>query len=184
MADGGSSAWPPMLWVGGTSGAGKSRLSWRLAHVHDLPLASVDTYGRSPDEATAAGGVSLVVEEIRSRAVGEVTTVVEGPQLDPDLASALPAGHAAWPVATPERRRHVRRARAPEPVSPAEETRYETRVQADTVLGQRLRRRAQQLGRPVVEVPLAPTGTPSSTRSARRSGRASPAPAGSSPAAR
>jgi hypothetical protein len=72
-----------MLWVGGTSGAGKSRLSLRLAHEHDLPLTSGDTYGQSTDEATAAGRVPLVIEEIRTRGVGAVTTVVEGPQLDP-----------------------------------------------------------------------------------------------------
>jgi hypothetical protein len=134
-----------MLWVGGTSGAGKSRLSWRLAHEHDLPLAPVDAYGQSADAATADGRVSLVIEEVRARGVGDVTTVVEGPQLDPDLASPLPDGHAAWLVATPERNRDVRRARG---------TLIEALVDADTEFAQRLRRRAEELGRPVVEVPL------------------------------
>lgn len=145
MADGASSTWPPMLWVGGTSGAGKSRLTWRLAHDHDLPLTSADAYGRSTDETTAVSLVSLVVEEVRARGVGDVTTVVEGPQLDPDLASPLPDGHAVWLAATPERSRHVRSARGAEPPDPADE---------DPAFAQRLQRRAEELGRPVVEVPL------------------------------
>jgi hypothetical protein len=154
MADEGSSTWPPMLWVGGTSGAGKSRLSWRLAHEHDLPLMSVDAYGQSTDAATAAGRVPMVIEEIRTRGVSDVTTVVEGPQLDPDLARALPAGHAAWLMASPERSRHVRRARGTEPSDAADEAPTEARAEADAALAQRLRRRARELGRPVVEVPL------------------------------
>lgn len=37
-------AWPPMLWIGGAQGAGKSTLAWALSRAHDLPLHPVDMW--------------------------------------------------------------------------------------------------------------------------------------------
>jgi adenylylsulfate kinase-like enzyme len=36
--------WPPMLWVGGGQGAGKTTLSWHLSRANDLPLHRVDLW--------------------------------------------------------------------------------------------------------------------------------------------
>ncbi|HEX4834087.1 MAG TPA: hypothetical protein VH478_23685 [Trebonia sp.] len=36
--------WPPMLWIGGGQGAGKSTLAWRLSRARDLPLHRIDSW--------------------------------------------------------------------------------------------------------------------------------------------
>lgn len=61
----GRGKWPPMLWIGGGQGAGKTTLSCQLSRASDLPLHRVDmwTYdhharmpaGDSLDEQLARG---------------------------------------------------------------------------------------------------------------------------------
>ncbi|MGH3411080.1 MAG: hypothetical protein ACRDRJ_52570, partial [Streptosporangiaceae bacterium] len=63
MAD--DDPWPPMLWIGGAPGAGKSTLAWHLSRTGDLPLHPVDLWsydhqarlpaGESLDEELARG---------------------------------------------------------------------------------------------------------------------------------
>jgi adenylate kinase family enzyme len=36
--------WPPVLWIGGAPGAGKSTLAWHLSRARDLPLHPVDLW--------------------------------------------------------------------------------------------------------------------------------------------
>jgi hypothetical protein len=108
--------WPPMLWVGGGQGAGKTTLSWQLSRANDLPLHPVDLWAydhqarlpagdqldeqltRGPEAAADAFEsasrlrLELVLDDILARDLGKVPAIVEGPQLLPGLADHLPPG--------------------------------------------------------------------------------------------
>jgi hypothetical protein len=162
---------PPMLWVGGAQGAGKSTLAWRLARDTDLPLHSVDlwTYdhharmppGESMDEQLAQGPeyaagafeahsrlrLGLVLQDIADRGLGDVPAIVEGPQLSPALATDLPTGHGVWLIPDPERTRLAREQR---------KTSREEVLRRDAILAGRIRAAAAREGWPVIEVPATP----------------------------
>ncbi len=127
--------WPPMLWIGGAQGAGKSTLAWNLSRTWDLPLHPVDLWaydhqarlppGQSLDEQQARGAeaaadafeavsrarLDLVLADIAARDLGPVPALVEGPQLTPELAARLPDGASVWLLPDPERTRQARQER-------------------------------------------------------------------------
>ena len=127
--------WPPMLWIGGAQGAGKSTLAWDLSRTWDLPLHPVDLWaydhqarlpaGESLDEELARGPeaaadafeavsqarLDLVLADIAARDLGSVPALVEGPQLTPELAARLPDGGGVWLVPDPDRTRRARHER-------------------------------------------------------------------------
>src|SRR5579875_638369 len=102
--------WPPMIWIGGAPGAGKSTLAWELSRLYDLPLHALDLgaydhagrlmpwepldeeLGRGP--AYAARGfetyrerrLPLLCEDVRRRGLEAVPALVEGPQFYPRFA--------------------------------------------------------------------------------------------------
>ncbi len=125
-----------MLWIGGTQGAGKSTLAQDLALTHDLPVHHIDAYTfahaarlatrPSLDEQLAQGPaaaadawdevsrerLALILADLRARDLGDVPTIVEGPQLTPALADGLPVEAAVWLLVDPEVTREVRQRRA------------------------------------------------------------------------
>jgi len=90
--------WPPMLWIGGAPGAGKSTLAWDLSRRRDLPLHPVDLWGyvhlerqgpgeslddqlaRGPEaaadafEAISAQRLSLVLADVADRGLCPTAT--------------------------------------------------------------------------------------------------------------
>lgn len=178
-------AWPPMLWIGGAQGAGKSTLAWALARAYDLPLHPVDMWaydhaGRMParkslDDELARGPeaaadafetisrarLGLVVTDVVARGLGGVPALVEGPQLSPALAGPLPAGYGVWLIPDPERTRLARQQRLAREEAlaagpAAGRFRAEGLLRRDAVLAARIRRDAARSGRPVIEVPAVP----------------------------
>jgi hypothetical protein len=181
--DGGE--WPPMLWIGGGQGAGKSTLSWRLSRAHDLPLHQIDLWaydhqarlpaGGSLDQELACGPeaaadafesssglrLDLVLDDIAGRELGRVPVIVEGPQLMPGFASRLPPGHGVWLIPDPDRTRLVRgerlaRQKAHADRPAAGRSRVQRLLQRDAVLAGRIRAAALRSGRPVIKVPPRP----------------------------
>jgi hypothetical protein len=126
---------PPMIWVGGAQGAGKSTWAWQLSRAHDLPLHPVDLWsydhlarlpaGDSLDDQLARGPeaaadafesvsrlrLELVLDDIRARDLGAVPAIVEGPQLMPGFSGELPSGWGVWLVPDPGRTRLAREER-------------------------------------------------------------------------
>jgi hypothetical protein len=129
--------WPPVLWVGGGEGAGKTIFSCRLSRANDLPLQRVDLSaydhqarqptGDSLDEQLARGPecaagafesasrlrLELALDDILARYLGEVPAIVEGPQFMSGFADPLPLGWANWMVPEPAQRRLAREDRHP-----------------------------------------------------------------------
>ena len=174
----GRGKWPPMLWIGGGQGAGKTILSWHLSRANDLPLHPIDlwTYdhqartpaGDSLDEQLARGPeaaadafeshsrlrLKLVLDDIAARDLGKVPALVEGPQLMPGLAAQLPPGWCVWLLPDPARTRM---------------TREERLANEETLAGRRC---------PAALVPLSSCSVTRSSPAA--SGKAQPSPAGRS----
>jgi hypothetical protein len=175
-----------MVWIGGGQGAGKTILGWRLSRANDLPLHRIDlwTYdhvermppARSLDDELAAGPeaaadafesrsrdrLELVLDDIRSRGLGDVPAIVEGPQLMPVFADQVAGGWAVWLVPDPARTRAVYEERltaeeslAGHPV--AGRSRLARALERNAVLAGRVRATAN--GRPVIEVPAEPDWT-------------------------
>jgi hypothetical protein len=182
------SPWPPMLWIGGGQGAGKSTLAWRLSRANDLPLHPVDlwTYDHvdrlpaheSLDQQLAAGPdaaadafeshsadrLRLVLADIRARELGEVPVIVEGPQLMPGFADRLPSGWAVWLLPNPARTRAVYEERLDHEEKlagrePAGRSRLSLVMERNVLLAGRMREGAALSGRPVIEVPPEPGWT-------------------------
>jgi hypothetical protein len=174
-----------MLWIGGGQGAGKSTLAWHLSRANDLPLHPVDLWaydhqarlpaGDSLDEQLARGAeaaadafesvsrlrLGLVLDDIRTRDLGTVPAVVEGPQLMPEFAAQLPPGWGVWLLPDPMRTRLVREERlaradtlAGRPATGR--SRAPRLLRRDTLLAERIRASAALSGRPVIEVPPSP----------------------------
>lgn len=177
--------WPPMLWIGGGQGAGKTTLSWQLSRANDLPLHRIDlwTYdhqarmpaGDSLDEQLARGPeaaadafeshsrlrLDLVLNDIAARDLGKVPEIVEGPQLMPGLAAQLPPGWCVWLLPDPARTRIAREERLAKEETlaggpVAGRSRASLALQRDAILTSRIRESAVLAGRPVIEVPPAP----------------------------
>ncbi|MFF1822922.1 hypothetical protein ACFVWG_36830 [Kribbella sp. NPDC058245] len=170
--------WPAMVWIGGAPGAGKSTIARDLARRGDLPLHPIDlwTYAhldrmpapeplevqlaRGPASATdsfvriARLRVELVVADVRARSLGEVPALVEGPQLFPSMAGAVPA--AVWLAPDAEQTRRARQQRLNRTPDPAGRARLEALLGRDAVLAERIRQEARDHGRTVVEVPADP----------------------------
>jgi hypothetical protein len=173
-----NSSRPPMIWIGGSPGAGKSTLARELATANDLPLHPIDlwTYdhaermppgrpleedlARGPEFAAAAFAqhardrIELVVQDVRERDLGPVPALVEGPQLFPSMAADLPAGSAVWLVPDTEQTRRARELRLARVDDPAGRARLEKLLGRDAVLAQRMRDEA--VGKALIEVPADP----------------------------
>ncbi|HLT60639.1 MAG TPA: hypothetical protein VK020_05570 [Microlunatus sp.] len=168
--------WPPMIWIGGAPGAGKSTLGRALAHAADLPLHPIDRWtwvhaGRLPAgpplaEVLARGAeeaaqsfadgarerLDLVLADVAARDLGDVPALVEGPQLFPELAGPLPRGFAVWLLPDPEQTRRAREARLAAVDDPAARASIEGLVARDAVIAALVRDQADAAGLPVVEV--------------------------------
>jgi len=167
----------PMFWIGGNPGSGKSTTARQLAHELDLPLYPIDAYtydhherlgdlGPPLDEVLAQGPaaaaddfervsalrIPVVVDDVRAARVGEVPTLVEGPQLHPDAVAAWAPLAGIWLLTTAERTRAAREKRLVEG-DEAGRRRVELLVERDRVIGSRLGAAAAREGLPVVEVP-------------------------------
>jgi hypothetical protein len=174
-----------MLWIGGGQGAGKSTLSWHLSRAYDLPLHRIDLWaydhqarmpaGDSLDQQLARGPgaaagafeshsrlrLGLVTGDIAHRGLGRVPAIVEGPQLMPGLATALPPGWGVWLLPDPARTRLVREERLAGEEALAGRpalgrSRARLILQRDAILTSRIRESAALAGRPVIEVPPSP----------------------------
>jgi dephospho-CoA kinase len=166
-----------MVWIGGNPGSGKSTIARMLACELDLPLHPVDAYtydhvdrlggfGAPLDAELARGAAAaadafervsalrlpLVVEDVRAARVGEVPTLVEGPQLHPDAVAAWAPVASIWLVTTAERTRAAREERLVDPDEAARKQ-VDLLVERDRVLGARLGAAAARRGLPVVQVP-------------------------------
>jgi hypothetical protein len=177
-----------MVWIGGGQGAGKTVLAWQLSRANDLPLHRIDlwTYDHldrmpaheSLDEQLAAGPgaaadafeshsadrLELVLEDVRSRELGEVPAIVEGPQLMPGFADRLPSGWAVWLLPDPARTRAVYEERlAREEKLAGREAAGRSRLslvmERNVLLADRIREGAALSGRPVIEVAPEPGWT-------------------------
>ncbi|WP_433167195.1 hypothetical protein [Kribbella sp. CA-247076] len=170
--------WPPMAWIGGAPGAGKSTIARALARRRDLPLHPVDlwTYDHVPRmpplrplaEDLADGPVvaadafvrisalrlELVAADVRGRGLGDVPALVEGPQLFPSMADGVAA--AVWLVPDGEQTRRAREERLARTEDPEGRARLEGLLARDAVLADRVRAEAVEHGRPLIEVPAAP----------------------------
>jgi hypothetical protein len=181
----GPGEWPPMLWIGGAQGAGKTTLAWRLSRANDLPLHPVDLWsydhqarlpaGDSLDEQLARGTeaaaeafesvsrlrLGLVLNDILARGLGPAPAVVEGPQLLPGFAARIPPGWGVWLLPDPARTRLVREERLAREDKlagrpAAGRDRADRLVRRDALLTERIRASAARSGRPVIEVPPSP----------------------------
>lgn len=167
----------PMFWIGGTPGSGKSTIARRLAHELDLPLHPIDAYtydhvarvgdlGLALDDVLAQGPAAaaddferisalrlpVVVDDVRDADVGEIPTLVEGPQLHPDALAVWEPIGSVWLLTTAQRTREAREDRLVEG-DEAARSRVEHLVQRDQELGKRLGAAAAREGLPVVDVP-------------------------------
>ena len=174
------STWPAMIWIGGSPGAGKSTLARGMARAFDLPLHPIDLWAydhaqrlppvRSLEEDLADGPevaadsfvrisrarLDLVVQDIADRKLGAVPALVEGPQLFPSMAGAIPPGYAVWLVPDAEMTRRAREVRLARTEDPAGRARLEALLARDVVLARKVREETAAYGRPLVEVPVDP----------------------------
>jgi hypothetical protein len=181
----GHEEWPPMIWVGGAQGAGKSTWSWQLSRAHDLPLHAIDLWAYDHQARLPAGGslddelargpeaaadafesvsrlrLELLLDDIRARELSAVPALVEGPQLMPGFAGELPHGWGVWLVPDPGRTRLAREERLAKAESlggrtVAASSRVHRLLERDAVIAGRVRASALHSGRPVIEVPAVP----------------------------
>ena len=174
------SAPPPMIWIGGAPGAGKSTLARTMAHAYDLPLHPIDlwTYdhtlrvpparpldedlARGPDAAAEAftehsrTRLEFVAQDIEARELGSVPALVEGPQLFPSMAADLPAGYGVWLVPDAEQTRMARELRLARTEDPAGRARLESLLGRDAALAEKVRKEAAEAEYPIIEVPADP----------------------------
>lgn len=160
------------VWIGGGTGAGKSTLARALAARHGLRRFAVDSrwYAyearaggsprRSPDEQwldTPPHIQALEFEEVSVRnhrfvleelAESSIPTVVEGPQIQPDLVP--PGDSAVFLDPTPAFQRSVLRNRSMPSSDP--ERALANRLVKDRLYADRISARAREAGLPVLVV--------------------------------
>jgi hypothetical protein len=177
----------PMIWIGGSPGAGKSTLARKMAHAFDLPLHPIDLWAydhslrmppagsleedlaRGPEAAAQSfidisrARLELVGQDIADRGLGEVPALVEGPQLFPSTAEGLPKGYAVWLVPNAEQTRRARESRLARTKDPAGRARLENLLARDVVLARKVREEALTHGYPLIEVPADPEWEPIET---------------------
>jgi hypothetical protein len=142
---------------------------WAYDHHARLPAGDTldDQLGRGPEAAADAFEsvsrlrLGLVLDDIRSRDLGTVPVIVEGPQLMPGFAGRLPPGWGVWLVPDPARTRLAReerlaKAEALGGPAAAGRLRGQLLVERDAVIAGRVRASAARSGRPVIEVPPDP----------------------------
>jgi hypothetical protein len=171
---------PPMIWIGGSPGAGKSTLARKMAHAFDLPLHPIDLWAydhslrmpsagsleddlaRGPEAAarsfidSSRVRLPLVDRDIADRDLGEVPALVEGPQLFPSLADGLSKGYAVWLVTKADQTRRARESRLARTEDPAGRARLESLIARDVVLARTVREEALADSCPLIEVPADP----------------------------
>ncbi|HZT94002.1 MAG TPA: hypothetical protein VE985_05960 [Gaiellaceae bacterium] len=158
------------IWIGGGTGAGKSTTARALAARHGLRRFAIDSFWyaydarwaqprKTPDEQwleTPPGVQAIEFEEISRRMMSyalddlavlpDVPTVVEGPQVLPDL---VPAGdQAVFLDPTPEWQREVL---VPRPMPSSDPARaLEARLVKDRLYADRVATLARECGFPVL----------------------------------
>lgn len=160
------------IWIGGGTGAGKSTVARALAVEHGLRRFAVDAFWyaydarwgqprKSPDEQwleTPPDVQAVEFEETSRRMLGyalddlaalpEVPTVVEGPQILPDLVP--PGDQAVFLDPTPEFQRRVLEQRSMPSSDPARA--LQARLVKDRLYSDRVAALARERGFPVVLV--------------------------------
>ena len=84
--------------------------------------------------------LQLLLEDVAARGLGSVATIVEGPQLSPDMADYVPKDAAVWLIASTERSSQVRRQRAAQDKDPASLALVAKLADRERVVIERLRR--------------------------------------------
>jgi hypothetical protein len=160
------------IWIGGGTGAGKSTTARELAVRHGLRRLAIDSFWyaydarwgqprKSPDEQwleTPPGVQATEFEETSRRMMGyalddlavlpEAPTVVEGPQILPDLVP--PGDQAVFLDPTPEFQRAVL---LPRPMPSSDPARaLEARLVKDRLYADRVAALAREHGFPVLEM--------------------------------
>jgi hypothetical protein len=160
------------IWIGGGTGAGKSTTARALAVRHGLRRFAIDSFWyaydarwaqprKSPDEQwleTPPGVQAAEFEETSRRmmryalddlaVLPEAPTVVEGPQILPDLVP--PGDQAVFLDPTPEFQRAVL---LPRPMPSSDPGRaLEARLVKDRLYADRVAALARELGFPVLEM--------------------------------
>jgi hypothetical protein len=160
---------PKTYWIGGGTGGGKSTVSRQLAAKHGLRRFPIDAFWyayegdtprKTPDEQwlqTPPEEQAREFEEVSRRmhlrvladlATRPMPTLVEGPQVQPDL---IPHGdRAVFLVGTPEFQRAVLEPRLMPSSDPVLALRH--RLAKDRIYADRVAERARQVGFPVIDV--------------------------------
>jgi hypothetical protein len=158
---------PATYWIGGGTGAGKSTVARALAVRHGLRRFAIDSFWyayaadaprKSPDEQwletppeEQAHEFEAVSRRMHVRVLeqlGTMPTIVEGPQVQPDL---VPAGdRAAFLIPTPAFQRRVLEGRPMPSSDPARALR--NRLVKDRLYAERIAALARDHGYPVLEI--------------------------------
>src|SRR5215475_5964684 len=160
------------IWVGGGTGAGKTTTARALAVKHGLRRFAIDAFWyaydarwaqprKSPDEQwleTPPDVQAAEFEETSRRMMGfalddlavlpDVPTVIEGPQILPDLVP--PGDQAVFLDPTPEWQREILSTRSMPSSDPARA--LANRLVKDRLYADRVTALAQALGFPVIEM--------------------------------
>jgi hypothetical protein len=154
-------------WLGGGTGGGKTTVARALAARYALRRFSLDAFwyayaddepAKSPDEQwleTAPEAQALEFEDVSRRMhrralaeVGGIPTLVEGPQVQPDLIP--PGDRVVFLVPTPEFQRSVLE---PRPMPSSDPRRaLQNRLIKDRIYADRIAARARDQGFPVIDV--------------------------------
>jgi hypothetical protein len=166
-ASSGSPTTPRTYWIGGGTGAGKSTVARALSVRRGVRRFAIDSFWyayvgdeprKSPDEQwleTPPGDQAREFEVVSCRMharvleeLGSIPTLVEGPQVQPDLVP--PGDRAVFLIATPEFQRAVLEPRPMPSSDPARA--LANRLVKDRLYAERIAALARSRGFPVLEV--------------------------------